>query len=58
MGITVELQKKISYLDIARYNREIVENSDSSIVSDLDAIIAADKIARIQTQEIINRGKR
>ncbi len=58
VAVDAFLQKKISYLDIARYNREIVENSDSSIVSDLDAIIAADKIARIQTQEIINRGKR
>lgn len=47
------LNEKVKFTDIAKINRKVVEHFDLSEPQSIDDVLEIDKLARLQTQQII-----
>ncbi len=54
VGVDAFLNKRIGFLDIAKINAEVLEQTAIFPVTDLDAVFDADKMARQKANDIIN----
>ena len=54
IGVDAFLDRRIGFLDIAKINAEVLEQTAVFPVTDLDAVFEADKMARQKAKEIIN----
>ncbi len=54
VGVDAFLNKRIGFLDIAKINAEVLEQTAIFPVTDLDAVFEADKMARQKANDIIN----
>ncbi len=54
VSVAAFLNKEIDFLDIAKINTKILEQSDISPVTDLDVVFDADKIARVKANDLIH----
>ncbi|SBT16466.1 1-deoxy-D-xylulose 5-phosphate reductoisomerase [Marinomonas gallaica] len=53
VAVDAFLKEKISFLDIARLNERVLEQSDTKVVNDLEAVFIADHEARVLANQLI-----
>lgn len=53
VAVDAFLKEKISFLDIARLNERVLEQSDAKVVNDLETVFIADHEARVLANQLI-----
>ncbi|WP_067216141.1 1-deoxy-D-xylulose-5-phosphate reductoisomerase [Marinomonas gallaica] len=53
VAVNAFLKEKISFLDIARLNERVLEQSDAKVVNDLETVFIADHEARVLANQLI-----
>lgn len=53
VAVDAFLKEKISFLDIARLNERVLEQSDTKVVNDLETVFIADHEARVLANQLI-----
>jgi len=54
IAVDAFLNKRIGFLDIAKINTEVLEQTAVFPVTDLEAVFDADKVARQKANDVIN----